>query len=99
MDGGAVAQWVGTGLVAAGLAATWIKNGKSQAKSDTVLKTELKASIKGIQDKLDDPNDGLGAIKREINGMKEHCAAVTSGCAERFKHVEDDVHRLEKVKE
>ncbi|MFH0809828.1 MAG: hypothetical protein V2A77_05100, partial [Pseudomonadota bacterium] len=64
-------------------------------KSDTILRTELKASIGALKDKLEDPDEGLGAIKREVNSMKQHCAAVTSGCAERFKHVEEDVHKLE----
>ena len=99
MDGavlGTVAQWVATVCVAVGLAYTWRRNNNASKETDTKLKTELTLEIKSIKDKLDDPNEGLGAIKREINGMKEHCAAVTSGCAERFRHVEEDVHKLEK---
>ncbi len=95
MDGVSVAQWIATACVAGGLIFTWQRNGKHQLESDTKLKTELTGEIKGIKDKLDDPNEGLGAIKREINGVKEHCAAVTAGCSERFKHVEEDVHKLE----
>lgn len=91
-----VAQWVATTLVAVGLIYTWRTNTNHRNESDAKLKTELTIEIRDIQNKLTDPNDGLGAIKRDVNAVKEHCAAVTSGCAERFKHVEDDVHKLEK---
>jgi len=98
MDGNVlttIAQWIATASVTGGLVYTWRRNLNHQSQIDTQLKTELTLQIKAIKDKLDDPNEGLGAIKREINGIKEHCAAVTSGCSERFKHVEEDIHKLE----
>ncbi len=97
MDGNALAtatQWVATVCVAGGLVYTWKRNGDNQKASDTKLKTELTFEIKGVKDKLDDPIEGLGAIKRDIGSIKEHCAAVTSGCSERFKHAEEDIHEL-----
>lgn len=102
MDGftlATVAQWAATVCVAGGLAYTWRHNNNERNHTDIKLKTELTLELKGIKDKLDDPNEGLGAIKREINGMKEHCAAVTSGCSERFKHVEENVRKLERGKQ
>lgn len=99
MDGNAlaiVAQWVATICVAGGLAYTWRRNSKENHQVDTKLKTALSLDIEGIKDRLDDPNEGLGAIKREVHGIKEHCASVTSGCSERFRHVEDDINKLEK---
>lgn len=102
MDGntlGAVAQWVATACVAGGLAYTWRRNSNERNQIDIKLKTELTGELKAIKSKLEDPLEGLGAIKREINGMKQNCAAVTSGCAERFKHVEEDVDKLEKGKQ
>lgn len=98
MDGNALAtaaQWVATACVAGGLIYTWRRNSNETSRLDTKLKTELSTELKGIKDQLDDPNEGLGAIKRDISSMKEHCAAVTSGCYERFKHVEEDVDKLE----
>ena len=102
MDGNALAtaaQWVATACVAGGLVYTWRRNNNERNQIDTKLKAELTVELKAIKCKLDDPNEGLGAIKREISGMKEHCASVTSGCSERFKHVEEDVHKLEKGKQ
>ena len=102
MDGstlGVVAQWVATACIAGGLVYTWRRNNNERNQIDTKLKTELKAEISTITKRLDDPNEGLGAIKREISSMKERCASVTSGCSERFKHVEEDVHKLEKGKQ
>ncbi len=102
MDGsalGAVAQWVATACVAGGLVYTWRHNNNEQNQSDIKLKIELKAEIATVTKRLDDPLEGLGAIKREINGVKQNCAAVTSGCSERFKHVEEDVHKLERGKQ
>ena len=98
MDGNAlatVAQWVATACVAGGLVYTWQHSSNERNHTDAKLKTELTLELKSIKDKLSDPSEGLGAIKREINTMKERCAAVTSGCSERFLHVEEDIHKLE----
>ncbi len=107
MDGATAAQWVATALVAGGLVYTWQHNNAEKNRADTQLKadrnhadTQLKAEltmeIRSIKDKLVDPMEGLGAIKTEINSMKEHCAAVTSGCAQRFKYIEENIQKLDK---
>lgn len=91
---GAIAQWGATLVVAGTLVYTIRRNGKKEKQSDTELKTELKKDIEGITKKLDDPNEGLGSIKRDIGEMKQRCAAVTSGCTERFRHTEEDIQEL-----
>ena len=88
MEGTVVALWITTSATAVGVIYTIVKNGRSRTKQDTELKVELKKDIESIQKKLDDPNDGLGAIRREISGMKEHCAGVTSGFEQRITGLE-----------
>lgn len=94
MDGVAITQWVATVLIACGLIYNIRQNNKKEKERNGKLKTELSVEIKGIKSKLDDPQDGLGAIRREISSMKERCAAVTSGFAERIKHAEQDIEKI-----
>ncbi len=102
-----IAQWVATLLVAIGLIYTWRNNSSHRNQEsrqrgidwdrvDTKFKSDLTAQIKNIEAKLTDPQEGLGAIKREISAIKEHCAAVTSGCTERFRHVESDINDIKR---
>jgi hypothetical protein len=75
------------GLVACGgVIGTWIKNGRQQAEERGALKKD----IESIQKSLNNPNDGLGAISREVSGMKEHCAGVTSRFDQRIMGLEGD---------
>ena len=92
MDGAVVALWITTSVTAAGLVYTVVNNGRSRTKKDTELKAELKTDIKSLKEKLDDPNDGLGAIRREVTGVKLHCAGVTSGFEERLTGLEKSRH-------
>jgi hypothetical protein len=92
--GAIAAQWVATIAVTGSLCYTIYHNGKRGAKQDIELKTELKADIKTIKDKLDDPKDGLKAISREVAFMREHCASVTSSFTERIKRAESDITEI-----
>ena len=88
MDGAVVALWITTSVTAVGLAYTVVTNGRSRTKKETELKVELKKDIESLTKKLDDPDDGLGAIRREVTGVKLHCAGVTSGFEERIAGLE-----------
>jgi hypothetical protein len=90
VDGPLVALWITTSATAVGVIYTIVKNGRSRTKQETELKVELKKDIESIQKSLDDPNDGLGAIRREVSGMKEHCAGITSGFEQRITGLEGD---------
>jgi len=88
MDGAIVALWITTTATAAGVVYSVVKNGRSRAKQDTELKVELKKDIESIKKVLDDPNDGLSAIRREISAQREHCAGVVSGFEQRISRLE-----------
>ena len=88
MDGAVVAVWITSSVAVIGVIYTIVKNGRSRSKADTELKTELKMEIALIKKTLDDPNDGLGAIRREVSAQREHCAGVTSGFEHRLKGLE-----------
>jgi len=95
MDGVIIALWITTTATAGGVVYSIVKNGRSRAKQDTELKVELKKDIESIKKVLDDPNDGLSAIRREISSQREHCAGVTSGFRQRISELEK--RRGEKV--
>lgn len=88
MDGHIIALWITTSATAVGVIYTIVKNSRSRTKQDTELKVELKKDIETIQKVLDDPNDGLGAIRREVSAQREHCAGVTSGFEQRITGLE-----------
>jgi len=89
MDIGAIAQWAATIAIAAGMAWTWRRNGRNQAEKWGSFTNE----IKNLREKLDDPNQGLGAIKKSVDDQKTHCASVTSGFKERIKNLENTPKR------
>jgi len=88
MDGAIIALWITTTATATGVVYSLVKNGRSRAKQDAELKVELKKDIESLKKVLDDPNDGLSAIRREISAQKEHCAGITSGFEQRISGLE-----------
>jgi len=90
MDGAIIALWITTTATATGVVYSLVKNGKSRAKQDAELKVELKKDIESIKKVLDDPNDGLSAIRREVSAQKEYCAGVTSGFEQRLSGLEKE---------
>ena len=88
MDGAIIALWITTTATATGVIYSIVKNGRSRAKQDTELKVELKKDIESVKKVLDDPNDGLSAIRREISTQKEHCAGVVSAFEQRIFQLE-----------
>ncbi|GAI06908.1 unnamed protein product [marine sediment metagenome] len=86
MTAGVISAIIGVVIVAIGLAATWIHNGRSQSKRDGIIEER----INGIKTKLEDPNTGLGAIKKSVEDQAVHCASITSSFKERLKDLEKD---------
>jgi len=85
MDAGALAQWAATGVIGVTLIVSLVRNNRGQGEKWGSMETE----IKNIKDKLDDPNSGLGAIKKAVDEQQTHCASVTSGFKERIKDLEE----------
>ncbi|MBA7710888.1 hypothetical protein ES703_119836 [subsurface metagenome] len=86
MPAGEIFSVAGVIIIAIGLVATWIRNGRSQSKRDGALEQR----IKGVEDKLSDDNNGLSAIKKSVDDQRVHCAGVTSSFTERIKNLEGD---------
>jgi len=86
MHGGDIAQWVMTVAVALGLIVTWVRNGRNQAAKWGSLEME----IKNIKDKLDDKNNGLGAIKSSVDEQKLHCAKISTELKTRVHALEGE---------
>ncbi len=83
-----LAQWTATLLVAVGLIATWIRNGRSQGEKYGKLESKVDDISKDIKDEI---KPELKSIHACVSGMRTHCAEVSSGLAERMKHVEKEV--------
>ena len=92
MDGTVIALWITTSATAIGVIYTIMKNGRSRTKQDAELKVELKKDIESIKKALDDPNDGLGAIRREVSAQREHCTGITSAFEQRITGLEKSRH-------
>ncbi len=86
-----MAQWAATVLIAVGLIATWIRNGRSQGakygklegKVDDIsqnIKQDIKPELKNIHD--------------GVSGMRTHCATVSTALSERVKHAEKQLDEL-----
>ncbi len=89
------AQWAATVLVAIGLVATWFRNGRSQGEKYGKLESKVDDISKDIKD---DIKPELKSIHDCVSGMRTHCAEVSSGLAERTKHVEKEVGELKERK-
>ena len=77
---------IGVVVIGIGLIVTWVRNGRKQSKRDGVLEQRMK----GVEDKLDDDNNGLSAIKKSVDDQRVHCAGITSSFKERLKNLEED---------
>lgn len=86
MTAGEIFPVAGVIIVAIGLTITWIRNGRSQAKRDGVIEEK----INGLSKRLEDKDNGLGAIKKSVDDQRVHCAGVTSSFKERLKDLEGD---------
>jgi len=70
--------WITSSASAIGVIYAIVRNGSRGKKADEKLKSELTMEIKAIKSKLDDPENGLSAIKKATDGMKLHCAEVST---------------------
>jgi len=70
--------WITSTFSAIGVIYAIVRNGNRGKKQDEQLKTELKMDIAGIKAKLDDPDNGLGSIKRCVDAQRLHCTEVST---------------------
>ena len=95
MEGELVAIWITTIFTAGGVLYTMRRNGSRGKKQDTELKTELKLAIQSITKKLDDPKNGLGAIKDSTDAQKVHCTEVSTRLCTKVEKHDSEIDALQ----
>jgi len=86
---GTIAQWIATIVVASALAYNMRQNGRNRDAKDIQLKSELKSELNNVKNKLDDPENGLGAIKKSLDDWKIYCARTSSTLTQKIKSLEE----------
>jgi len=99
MDIGLIPVWITTTFTAGGVIYAIARNGSRGKKQDEQLKAELKLEIKVIKKQLDDPENGLGAIKKSADGMRLHCAEVSTRIEAQTQTNTDEINILRKGKQ
>lgn len=79
---------IGVVIIGVGLILTLIRNSRSQSRSMGKLEGTLVTSIGNINNRLDDPNNGLGAIKKAVDKQAIHCAKVSTGLTTKVEALE-----------
>jgi len=78
MDVSLIPVWITTTLTAGGVVYAIARNGSRGKKQDEQLKAELKLEIKLIKKQLDDPENGLSAIKKSVDDQRLHCVSTST---------------------
>ena len=78
MDVQLIPIWITSSFSAIGVIYAIVRNGRRGKQQDEQLKTELKMEIKAIKTQLEDPENGLGSIKKGVDDQRLHCAEVST---------------------
>jgi len=78
MEMSLVPVWITSTASAVGVIYAIVRNGNRGKKQDEKLKTELSMEIKAIKAQLDDPENGLGCIKKCLDSQRLHCAEIST---------------------
>lgn len=90
MDGTIIVQWAMTGLLAVGLIATWIRNGKSQSRKYGQLEEKLDTVKKSV----DRGNATTEEVKKEIKDFRIHCADTVASFREQIKGNKEQIKEM-----
>lgn len=93
-----VPLWITSGLTAIGVIYAIFRNSSRSKKKDDELKTELKMEVASIKDQLDDPENGLSAIKKSTDGMRLHCAQTSTAISAQVQTNSKEIAILRKKK-
>ena len=91
-----VPVWLTSIAAMAGVIYAIARNGRSSKQQDIELKRVLMNDMTTIKDRLDDPDTGLRAIKKETEAMKVRCIETSTGLAGQVKVHDDEIARLRK---
>jgi len=78
MDIQLIPIWVTSTFSAVGVVYAIVRNGRRGKQQDEQLKTELKMEIKAIKSQLEDPENGLGSIKKSVDSQRLHCVETST---------------------
>jgi len=88
-------------IIAIGMVATWKKNGRDQQTHDRLISdklavrdAKLESNSREIIRRLDDPEQGLSAINKAANAMRQHCARVSTELVTRMAVAEKDIGEI-----
>ena len=87
-----VLQWVMIAIVAVGLGATWVRNGRGQSQKYG----QLEEKVDNINEKLVNQDGKLDNIKSAVEGQKLYCAKVSTSLTERVFALEKKPERKRK---
>jgi hypothetical protein len=101
MDIAEILNGAGVLMVGLGLVFTWRKNGSQQkdrdidfARKQTERDIRLETNQKNIIMRLDNPTNGLSAINKATEDMKNHCAYISTEVTGRVTAAERDIKDL-----
>ena len=86
--------WITTTFSAIGVIYAIVRNGSRAKKQDEKLKADLKSSLDTIKERLDDPDNGLSAIKKATEGMRLHCAETSTSISSQVKTNTSEIEKL-----
>ena len=91
-----VPLWISSTFCAIGVIYAIIRNGSRSRKQDEQLKSELVMEVKSINKQLEDPENGLSAIKKSTDGIRLHCAEVSTRIESQVETNTDEIALLRK---
>jgi len=88
--------WLTSSFSAIGVIYAIVRNGSRKKAQDEQLKTEIKMDISIIKAQLDNPENGLRAIKRCVDEQRLHCAQVSTRIEAQVKTNVQEIATLRK---
>ena len=96
MDLSLVPLWITSGAAVAGVVYAISRNGTRGKKQDKELVDSIKAEVSSIKEKLEDPVNGLSAIKESVDAQKLHCKEVSTAMAAQVNTNKEEIAILRK---
>jgi len=90
--------WITSSFSAIGVIYAIVRNGNRAKKQDEELRTLLKLDVKGIKDQLEDPENGLSAIKKSVDAQRLHCVETSTRLEEQVKTNSGEIASLRSKK-
>jgi len=88
-----VPLWFSCGATSIGVMYAIIRNGSRGKKQDAILKADLLNKVKLVTDQLEDPDNGLSAIKRSVDAQQLLCSNVSTALQGEVARVDEKVKR------